>query len=155
MDSVLQPEVVRAKLAIGDNSKQAPVLEPAMLRVLETAIIAAQRAGKPCMDWDAWTLDSGLWLPSHGPYYICRAVVLRASPNMIHCWCPKGKQKNLRHGGFDFAIPRFFVTTQWDWWEMCKPAYLAVPLLKRRDFGMVFDSHISHSSDHVGSRTGS
>ena len=130
MDSVLQPEVVRAKPAIGDNSKQAPVLEPAMLRVLETAIIAAQ----PCKDWDAWTLDSGLWLP------IRRAVVLRASPNMIHCWCPKGKQKNLRHGGFDFAIPRFFVTTQWDWWEMYKPAYLAVPLLKRRDFGMVFDS---------------
>ena len=71
--------------------------------------------------------------------HLSRSVILRVSPLMVHCHCSKGKQRQLRESGFDFAIPRKFVTLPFDWWEAAKPSYLSLSASQRRELGLVYD----------------
>ncbi|CAJ1342620.1 unnamed protein product, partial [Effrenium voratum] len=136
-DKVTQPASLRPKAASGEGSRQAPVLEPVMLATLERAVVSYHQAGHP-----AWHGILGHWIQATGCLRIAhlqRAVILRVSPYTIHCHCSKGKQRQLRVSGFDFAVPRHFLSVDFDWWEAYKPQYLAVAPGQQREIGLLFD----------------
>ena len=86
-----------------------------MIATLEGAIRNSHDVGHP-----AWLGLLGHWIQMTGcarMAHLTRAYVLKVSPSMVHCHCPNRKQRQLRACGFDFAVPRFFMCTSFDWWK--------------------------------------
>ena len=91
--------------------KQAAVLEPPMVKILELAIQQRFEAKDP-----SWRALLGLWCCGFGVLrfvHVNRSRPMRLSKSTFHFHCIKGKQRTVR-SGFDFAVPGFFISG-WDW----------------------------------------
>ena len=123
------------KADVHREPKQAAVLEPPMVRILERAIQQRFEADDP-----SWRALLGLWCCSFGVLrfaHVNRSRPMRLSKSTFHFHCVKGKQHKVR-SGFDFAVPGFFISG-WDWGSRWLADWRALPSGAQANSGIAFN----------------
>ena len=115
--------------------KQAAVLEPPMVKILELAIQQRFEAKDP-----SWRALLGLWCCGFGVLrfvHVNRSRPMRLSKSTFHFHCIKGKQRTVR-SGFDFAVPGFFISG-WDWGSRWLAEWKELPSGAQAHSGIAFN----------------
>ena len=116
--------------------KQAAVLVPTMVPILEQAVQDMYQANNPL-----WRALVGLWCCMTGCLrfeHLRRASPMRLSRSTFHFHCSRGKQRGNR-AGFDFAVPAVFCSG-WPWARLWLKSWQALPQGAQTYSGLPFDA---------------
>ena len=116
--------------------KQAAVLVPTMVPILEQAVQDMYQANNPL-----WRVLVGLWCCMTGCLrfeHLRRASPMRLSRSTFHFHCNRGKQRGNR-AGFDFAVPAVFCSG-WPWARLWLKSWQALPQGAQTYSGLPFDA---------------
>ena len=100
--------------AFGTGARQAPVLPPAAILIIEELLVSEADHPKWTLLWGMHAMIFGVVRFSH----IQRSCIYSVSDSMVTLWCNRGKQLHSRQGFF-WQVPRHTVAGM-DLWELLK-----------------------------------